>query len=131
MRHAGARERAGTRRGVDATAAAAPCVRGIGFAPEMIAPTAICRAFISLSEETDDRLPAVAGVDRTCRNRHLGRIVMSADIIRFIPRPDTARERTDFPTIAFRSAVKPDELVMDHVDTAPCEHAPAENDASV
>jgi hypothetical protein len=56
--------------------------------------------------------------------------VMSADIIRFIPRPDTARERTDFPTIAFRSAVKPDDLVMDHVDTAPCEHAPAENDAS-
>jgi hypothetical protein len=55
---------------------------------------------------------------------------MSADIIRFIPRPDTARERTDFPTIAFRSAVKPDDLVMDHVDTAPCEHAPAENDAS-
>jgi hypothetical protein len=50
MRHAGARERAGTRRGVDATAAAAPCVRGIGFAPEMIAPTAICRAFISPSE---------------------------------------------------------------------------------
>ena len=39
--HAGARERAGTRRGAVATAAAAPCSRGIGFVPEMIAPTAI------------------------------------------------------------------------------------------
>jgi hypothetical protein len=68
--------------------------------------------------------------DRTCRDRHLGRIVMSADIIRFIPRPKRRRELTDFPTIAFRSAVKPDDLVMDHVDTAPCEHASAESDAS-
>jgi hypothetical protein len=78
----------------------------------------------------DDRLSAVAGIDRTCRDRYHGGIVMSADIIRFIPRPNTAREPTDFPTIAFRSAVKPDDLVMDHADTAPCEHAPAENDAS-
>ena len=55
---------------------------------------------------------------------------MSANIIRFIPRPKRGREPTDFPTIAFRSAVKPDDLVMDHVDTAPCEHASAESDAS-
>jgi hypothetical protein len=39
--HAGARERVGKRRGADATTAAAPCSRGIGFAPEMIAPIAI------------------------------------------------------------------------------------------
>ena len=55
---------------------------------------------------------------------------MSADIIRFIPRPKRGREPTDFPTIAFRSVVKPDGLVMDHVDAAPCEHGPAESDAS-
>jgi hypothetical protein len=35
--NAGVRERSGTRRGVDAAAAAAP-ESGIGFAPEMIAP---------------------------------------------------------------------------------------------
>jgi len=33
---------------------------------------------------------------------------MSADIIQFIPRPKHGRERTDFPTIAFRSAVPND-----------------------
>lgn len=55
---------------------------------------------------------------------------MSADIIRFIPRPNRGREPTDFPTIAFRLAVKSDDLVMDHADTARCEQAPAESDAS-
>ena len=76
---------------------------------------------------------------------------MSADIIQFIPRPKHHREATDFPTIAFRSAVpsepakadvfkahvvrdgvargdvpKPGlarrESVMDHLDTAPSEY---------
>jgi hypothetical protein len=55
---------------------------------------------------------------------------MSADIIRFIPRPNRGREPTDFPTIAFRSVVEPDDLVMDHADMAPCKQASAENDAS-
>jgi hypothetical protein len=55
---------------------------------------------------------------------------MSADIIRFIPRPNHGHEPTDFPTIAFRSAVKSGDFVMDHVDTAPREPAPAESDAS-
>ena len=31
--------------------------------------------------------------------------LMSADIIQFIPRPRNDQEQTDFPTIAFRSAV--------------------------
>jgi len=47
---------------------------------------------------------------------------MSAEIIQFIPRPKPHREPTDFPTIVFRSATAPDELAMDHVDTAPCEY---------
>jgi hypothetical protein len=55
---------------------------------------------------------------------------MSADIIRFIPRPSRGPEPTDFPAIAFRSRVEARDLVMDHADTAPCEHVPAENDAS-
>ena len=46
---------------------------------------------------------------------------MSAEIIRFIPRPRHDRKQTDFPTIPFRSSV-PDELAMDHVDTVPCEY---------
>ena len=46
---------------------------------------------------------------------------MSAEIIQFIPRPKCDREQTDFPTIAFRSAL-PDDLTMDHADTAPCEY---------
>ena len=45
---------------------------------------------------------------------------MSADIIQFMPRPRTASEQTDFPTIAFRSAVH--DIASDHVDTAPCEY---------
>ena len=46
---------------------------------------------------------------------------MSAEIIQFIARPNHHREQTDFPTIAFRSATGPDDLTMDHVDTAACE----------
>ncbi len=46
---------------------------------------------------------------------------MSAEIIQFIPRPNHDRETTDFPTIAFHSAARPDDLTMDHVDTSPCE----------
>ena len=46
---------------------------------------------------------------------------MSAEIIQFIPRPNRDRGPTDVPSIAFRSAARPDDLTMDHVDTAPCE----------
>jgi hypothetical protein len=52
----------------------------------------------------------------------MGWILMSAEIIQFIPRPKPHREPTDFPTIVFRSAVAPEDLAMDHVDTAPCEY---------
>jgi hypothetical protein len=47
---------------------------------------------------------------------------MSADIIRFIPRPKHDREQTDFPTIAFRLPVRPNDLTIGHADTAPCEY---------
>jgi hypothetical protein len=49
---------------------------------------------------------------------------MRAEIIRFIRGPKPARELSDFPTIAFRSAARPDDLAMDHVDPAPCEYVP-------
>jgi hypothetical protein len=45
---------------------------------------------------------------------------MSAEIIQFIRGPKDS-EQSDFPTVAFRSATRPDDLVMDHADTAPCE----------
>ena len=46
---------------------------------------------------------------------------MSAEIIQFIRGPKHHREQYDFPTIAFRSAARPDDLVMDHADTSPRE----------
>jgi hypothetical protein len=55
---------------------------------------------------------------------------MSADIIRFIPRPGRAAEPTDFPTIAFRSVDMAGDLVMDHTDTAPCEYGSTDIDAT-
>jgi hypothetical protein len=48
---------------------------------------------------------------------------MSAEIIQFIPRPKHGREQTDFPTIAFRSAL-PVDRAADHADTSPCEYVP-------
>jgi hypothetical protein len=47
---------------------------------------------------------------------------MSAEISRFVPRPKHGREPTDFPTIAFRTSVRPDDPALDHADTAPCEY---------
>ncbi|HEX7881376.1 hypothetical protein [Bradyrhizobium sp. C9] len=49
---------------------------------------------------------------------------MSAEIIQFIPLPFHERERTDFPTIAFRSVLlDPD---TNDVDTAPSEYLPSD-----
>ena len=56
---------------------------------------------------------------------------MSAEIIQFIRGPKRHREHSDFPTIAFRSAARPDDLVMDHADTAPSEDARPEPPESV
>ena len=46
---------------------------------------------------------------------------MSAEIVQFIRGPKRNRELSDFPAIAFRSAARPDDLVMDHVDAASSE----------
>jgi hypothetical protein len=47
---------------------------------------------------------------------------MSAEIIRFIPPPDRTREPEECFMMVFRSVAQPDDLTMDHVDTAPCEY---------
>ena len=52
----------------------------------------------------------------------MGGIVVSAEIIQFIRGPKRDRGPSDFPTIAFRSARRPDDLVMDHADTMPSEY---------
>jgi len=49
-------------------------------------------------------------------------IVMSAEIVHFIPRPKHKHEQTDFPTIAFRLPARSDDLSIDHADAAPCEY---------
>jgi hypothetical protein len=46
---------------------------------------------------------------------------MSAEIIQFVPRPNRRHKQMDSSTLAFRSAPRPDDLTMDHVDTSPGE----------
>jgi hypothetical protein len=55
---------------------------------------------------------------------------MSADIISFTSRRDRKRRVSDF----LASASPPDDLVMDHVDTAPCEvlrHCEEQSDEAI
>ncbi len=47
---------------------------------------------------------------------------MTAEIIRFIPRPLRKREPPGSHAIAFRFPKRSDDLTMDYVDTAPCEY---------
>jgi len=47
---------------------------------------------------------------------------MSAEIIDFMLRPNHDRDQIEFPTITFRSAVPPNDLAMDYVDTSRCEN---------
>jgi hypothetical protein len=70
----------------------------------------------------DGRLRVVSVDAADIIDRDMGEFFMSADIIQFIPRPKRDREQTDFPTIAFRSSVRPDDAAIDHTDTAPCEY---------
>jgi hypothetical protein len=54
----------------------------------------------------------------------MGGHVMSADVIPF-PRQRRSRDLIEFSALA----AAPDDLVMDHVDTSPCEYvAPDERD---
>jgi hypothetical protein len=48
---------------------------------------------------------------------------VSAEIIQFVPRDRRERSFKESASI-FRSKPAPDDLVMDHADTAPCEYAP-------
>jgi hypothetical protein len=72
---------------------------------------------------THRRLSDRARADVTDSCHSLGRFVMSAEIIQFVPRPrrDRGLEREQ---VAIWSPLPADDLAMDHADTAPCEHAP-------
>ena len=49
---------------------------------------------------------------------------MSADIIPFVPRPRSVCRPPDETSIPVHLPAQPDDLVMDHADTAPCEYWP-------
>jgi hypothetical protein len=49
---------------------------------------------------------------------------MSAEIIRFIARPDRERQPSDFPTIVFRAVPRSGKSATEDSDTAPCEYLP-------
>jgi hypothetical protein len=74
------------------------------------------------SEDQHDRVSDIALTGWSGRDRGVGGILLSAEIIQFIRCSKHNREQSDFPTIAFRSAARPDDLTMDHVDTAPSEY---------
>ncbi len=56
---------------------------------------------------------------------------MSDVIIRFIRPPGRDCEHTDFPTIAFRSPILPDDLIIERVDAKPRDHVELENETLV
>ena len=69
----------------------------------------------------NDRVSDLTRARRPDRNRVLGGIFVSAEIVQFIPRENRRSRQNDVAT-AFRPAIGPDDLTMDHVDTAPCEY---------
>ena len=56
---------------------------------------------------------------------------MSDEIICFLRPPSQACERTDFPTIAFRSPVQPDDLTIERVEVEPRDRVRPENETLV
>jgi hypothetical protein len=85
---------------------------------------------IPIKRGRHDRISDIARIGRPGRDRGVGGNFVSAEIIQFIRGPQRNRELSDFPTITFRSAARPGDLVMDHADTAPSEYVhpePAES----
>jgi hypothetical protein len=90
---------------------------GIRFAPPMICACTAIMPHVSLfRRDADDSLPDIARAHRPRCHRCIGGILVSAEIIQFIPRPRRDDAQTDFPTIAFRSAAQ--DSAVDPVDAA-------------
>jgi hypothetical protein len=68
-----------------------------------------------------DRISDFACIGGPDRDRIMGEIFVSAEIIPFTSRPKRGSGPADFSSTS-RSAIRPDDLAMDHVDTAPCEY---------
>ncbi len=56
---------------------------------------------------------------------------MSVEIIRFIRPPGRDYEPTDFPTIAFRAPIQPDDLTIERVEAEPRDQVRPENETLV
>jgi hypothetical protein len=59
----------------------------------------------------------------------VGGIFVSAEIIPFILRPQRRTLLVNLPS-ASRSAIQPEDLTMDHADTAPCEYLASGDDVT-
>ena len=68
-----------------------------------------------------DRVFDLARRGRSGCDRDMGGVVVSAEIIPFMPRTRSRSGSADFPAQS-HSAIGPDDLTMDHADTAPCEY---------
>jgi hypothetical protein len=55
----------------------------------------------------------------------MGGVVVSAEIIPFVPRLNRKREPMHFQPAALRWTRRPDDLTMARADTAPCEYLPS------
>jgi hypothetical protein len=71
----------------------------------------------------DDRLPDIARARRSRHHHRIGGFIVSIEIIQVIPRPKRNDGQTDFPTIAFRSAVR--DLNIDPVESRSVKRAEA------
>jgi hypothetical protein len=69
------------------------------------------------------RLSDRARLERADPHCALGDFLVNAKIIPFIPRA-SFDHRSPEPSHSSRSYPRPDDLAMDHADTAPCEYAP-------
>jgi hypothetical protein len=69
--------------------------------------------------DADDRLSDIARAHRSRRHCRIGGVLVS-EIIQLMPRPNSDDAQTDFPTIAFRSAV-PDPVIA-HADADADQH---------
>jgi hypothetical protein len=106
--------------------------REIGFRPEMSRRVPIAQALPRFSQSKPSdvketlhgfrRLFDRARRERADPHRALGGFLVSARIIQFVPRASFGQRAHQAPR-PFRFPRLPDDLAMDHADTAPCEYA--------
>jgi hypothetical protein len=96
-------------------------------------PCARVRAALFVSSNNNERsrrgqhdgYPDIAFLGGPGRDHGMRGVGVSAEIIAFVPRLNRKRGPRYFPPATLRSAPCPDDLTMDHADTAPCEYLPS------